>query len=810
MPVFNRNRHSGSSGVVAAYTIDQSIRFNYADAPVYLEKTPGGAGTSDKKMTLNVWIKLDDDTSRASSASYIISAGSGYDFLKWGDTPNGHMRVQFNNASSGAYTTTQHFRDPSAWGMLTFAVDTANATAGNRIRLYWNGVEITAFSTETDAALNYGMFFNAASLHVIGNTSAHEAGRQFHGYMAEFVYIDGQQLDPTSFGESDDNGNWVPIDPSGLTFGTNGFWLDFAVAPGTSNGAGTDVSGNGNHFSETGLAANDLTKDSPSDSADDDLGNYAVLNPLIKSGNTFSNGNLRHTNSSSTRNGAISTIPFVGKTYIECKMVSSTAGFESFGVCLESILTTDMNNNTIYDQAGVWMMDSSNLYKNGAGYSTYTAPSVGEFFMLAYDADTGELWMGENGTWFNSGDPDAGTGEVVTISTTEKVFAIVSSKSNSVQEINFGQQAMNHDVNVGEFTKNLHTGRLAAPTITDPSKYFQVDTFTGTGAELARTLTDAEGGAVKPDLVWIRDRDSGVEHVWTDSARGATIELSSNDSGANETVAQGLKSFDTSGYTLGTDASYNASSSLNVAWCWNTQGGAGSSNTAGSINTTTTSVGTTQGFSISTYTGNDTAGATVGHGLGVVPDMFIVKTTNAADPWSVYHGSNTSAPETDFLYLQENEATADSLTRWNDTAPTSSVISIHSDSSVNSSARNYVLYAWAGVEGYSKFSSFEGNADADGTFVYCGFRPAWILIKKIDAVGGWGIWDAKRSGINGTNAYMDANGTVAESTDQPIDILSNGFKPRISTNPNPAQTMIFAAFAEFPFGGDGVSQARAR
>jgi hypothetical protein len=325
-------------------------------------------------------------------------------------------------------------------------------------------------------------------------------------------------------------------------------------------------------------------------------------------------------------------------------------------------------------------------------------------------------------------------------------------------------------------------------------------------------LTDGGGSAVKPDLVWIKDRDGAVEFVLTDSARGATKELNTEDTGAESTVAEGLKSFDTSGYTLGTDASYNASSSPQVSWTWVTEGGAGSSNTTGSINTTTTSVNTTAGFSVSTYTGNGVVGATVGHGLGVVPDFFIIKDRANANDWNAYHSANTAAPETDFLILNTNAATADSDARWNDTAPTSTVITFGDGSNVNADTRTYVLYCWAGVEGYSKFGSYEGNGSTDGTFVWCGFRPAWIVCKSIDSTSDWYTYDSKRVGYNASNGnrYFILDVNSAESTTEQLDILSNGFKLRVSTDPNVAETWVFAAFAEFPFGGDGVAQARAR
>jgi len=293
---------------------------------------------------------------------------------------------------------------------------------------------------------------------------------------------------------------------------------------------------------------------------------------------------------------------------------------------------------------------------------------------------------------------------------------------------------------------------------------------------------------------------------------GATKEWFPDGYAVETTAAQGVKSFDTSGYTLGTDTSYNASSSLNVAWCWVVGGSSGSSNTDGSSATISTSVNTTSGISISTWTGSGVA-RTFGHGLGAVPAFgFVRKIGTSGDNGAhIYHHKNTAAPETDYLDMQSTPATADDANEWNDTAPTSTVFSVKSSGGTNASGHNYVGYWFKEIEGFSKFGSYEGTGSATlGAFVWCGFRPAWILCKSSDSTSSWYIYDNKRDGYNVDNDALLADTTGAELTADNIDILSNGFKLRIATDPNVAETYIFCAFAEFPFGGDGVAQARAR
>ena len=319
-----------------------------------------------------------------------------------------------------------------------------------------------------------------------------------------------------------------------------------------------------------------------------------------------------------------------------------------------------------------------------------------------------------------------------------------------------------------------------------------MNTHTGTGAEQVITLTDGAGAAVSPDFVWIKDRDGAVEHAMTDVVRGATKEQSLNDNGIDETVAQGLKSFDASGFTLGTDASYNSSGPYS-SWSW--------------------VEGSTPGFDVLTYTGNATI-RNISHNAGLAPGMMLFKDlTSSSDiqTWRMYHnGSHPTTPELRYEQPLSTAATAGSGTEWNSTAPTSSVFTLGTNDIINKNGETFVAYLWSEVEGYCKISQFEGNGAADGTFVYCGFRPAWIMLKSVDSTSSWFYYDSKRDGYNPVNDHFLFT-TSAEVTATHLDILSNGFKLRIATvDPNVAETYLFTAFAEFPFGGDGVSQARAR
>jgi len=338
---------------------------------------------------------------------------------------------------------------------------------------------------------------------------------------------------------------------------------------------------------------------------------------------------------------------------------------------------------------------------------------------------------------------------------------------------------------------------MAYTTIDDPSAYFHTQLFTGTGSELSVT-NDANAGDFKPDWIWIKQRNAATDHGVFDSTRGVTKNLKTNKSDAESTEVQSVKTFNTDGFTLGTSGDYNGSSDTHVAWQWKANGGTTSSNSDGSI-TSTVQANTTAGFSIITYTGTG-SNATIGHGLGSAPTMVIVKNRSSAEHWMVGHHKNSNGFQSSvFLNLTAGKDT--DAVYFNNTAPTSTVISIGTNDKINHASENHVMYAFAEKQGYSKFGSYTGNANANGPFVYTGFAPAWVMVKNIASAIGWVIQDNTRSSTNPRNKRLFANITDAEATDTDFDFLSNGFKLRNSGNtPNKSgEVYIYMAFAEHPF-----------
>jgi hypothetical protein len=309
----------------------------------------------------------------------------------------------------------------------------------------------------------------------------------------------------------------------------------------------------------------------------------------------------------------------------------------------------------------------------------------------------------------------------------------------------------------------------------------------------------------EPDFLWIKDRTSVRNHILIDQLRGDSTFLKSNETDAEATNTDVVASLDADGFTVGVAATCNFLNNSYVAWNWKASG-AGTLNEQGSIDSTVSVGATSQQnwFSIVGYQGNGTAGATVGHGLnGAVPEMIIVKNRDTARVWPVYHGYNTSAPETEWLRLNDTNATADELIIWNDTEPTSSVFTLGSSVGVNESGDNFIAYCFANAENLCRVGSYTGNGSTDGTFVFTGHRPAYVMLKRTDSAAGWNIIDAERSPINPNDKRLEAQGSGAEGTNSAynLDFLSNGFKLR-TTNPEwnaSGGSYIFISISEQPF-----------
>jgi len=808
--MFTNNLIAGASGNQGFYPFDleQSLRFNDDDS-AYLSWTPASAGNR-KTWTWSGWIKSNStDNQRIFQTGTTLGTGN-YFGLSWQNSG----KLFLEDAGGFQLFTTALHRDPSAWYHIVVAVDTTQATSTNRIKLYVNGVQRTSFSTESYPGQNTNTSMNNTVLHYIGAEAYEGPRRHLDGYLAEINLIDGSALDPEDFGEFDDNGVWRPIEVTGLTYGSQGFYLTFD--PSATNGIGHDHSGNGNNFTPTGFdttntgaATYDVMSDTPTT-------NWATLNPLAVTGSvaTLSDGNLQAVTPVSGHGNVFATmpIPSSGKWYWECKGTAGNPNFTAFfGVSSYNSIQTPMwtngNHALYYDQGEKYVDNAISSYG-----STYT---INDLIGVACDADAGTIEFYKNGTSQGSFSH--------TMVDMFPAAADASNTTGSTFVFNFGQRAFEQTPPTGY--KALNTANLPAPDIADGGKHFGVITYTGNGT--ARSFT---GLGFQPDFVWIKSRAGAVHgaanHGLFDAVRGTNKGLFSSSTATEGTFTHTLTSFDTDGFSLGTDADWggtNQSSTTYVAWCW-LAGNGTSSNTDGSI-TSTVSANPSAGFSIVTYSGTSTDNDTIGHGLGVAPAMVIVKNrTSAANGsagshWLTRHqaigmtGSGNSCQL--FLNLTNGLLNNDHgtlITSGNNLlqikASGSAIPYFH----VGESGQNYVAYCFAEVEGYSKFGSYTGNGSTDGPFVYCGFKPALIVTRRTDSGTDWKMCDNARGAYNQNNNHLAPNLSGSEQTDLGVDFLSNGFKLRNSgSSPNASGgDYIFMAWAENPFGGDGVSPATAR
>jgi len=792
--MFSSNTTQVSSG---GYEIQRSLRFNRPDS-TYLNRTPASAGNR-QTWTLSYWIKK----SVVNQLEGMFRAG---DFLVYFNSDT--LRVE--DTAGILRDTTQVFRDYSAWYHFVITLDTPNATANDRIKVYVNGSQITSFSVLTNPTQNQSLSWNNNVNHNIGTYAS--GTYHFGGYMTEVNFIDGQALTPSSFGEYNaDTGVWQPKRYAG-SYGTNGFYLNFSNNSNTTAATlGADYSGNGNNwtpnnFSVSAGAGNDSLVDSPTSYGTDTgvggtvRGNYATLNPLQISTTfaTISNGNLQYvdTTSGGSYRSAYSTVfASSGKYYFEAT-VSSVSGtpFPSIGIA-----SPPPQNDTYIEQT-ITGYQGYGYYADGtkATNDTYTAfgaaYTAGDTVAVAVDIDAGKVWFAKNGTWQASGDPAAGTNPAFNIVTGRAYgFAVGNgSSATSIQmDCNFGQRPFAYTAPSGFKalnTQNLDTPTIGATTATQAGKYFNTILWTGDGSN-PRAIT---GVGFQPDFSWLARRDIGYGFWLYDVLRGATYALNSQDTGTGY-VYQQLNSFDTDGFTQAgsIDQGNNISGGQYVAWNWKANG-TGVTNTSGSV-TSTVSANTTSGFSVVRWTQPGSGTYTIGHGLGAAPAFIIMKSSSNTSNWAVYH---KILGYTQYILLNGTGAAVVDSSVWV-AAPTSSVFSQLVNYGTTGTS---VAYCFSEVPGYSKFGSYVGNGSSDGVFVFCGFRPAWVLVKRRDGADDWHLFDDQRDGFNVTNDPLYPNASYAEGSGYNyLDLVSNGFKCRNNSYINNSGVeYIFAAFAEAP------------
>ena len=882
------------------FEIKRSLRFN-DDDNAHLSRTPSSA-SNRKTWTISAWVKRGNLAGNTQIMFHAYDGSASRRFQLAFNTDNKLLYNQGGggSGSSGLATSDMVFRDPSAWYHLVFVADYTNGTAGDRLKVYVNGSQISL--TFSDTVQNADGQWNGDWEHeigVIGNTT-----EPFDGYMAEINFIDGTALTPSSFGETNsETSQWNPKKYAG-SYGTNGFYLNFSDNSGTTaTTLGKDSSGNGNNFTPNNFSVaagvgNDSLEDTPTN-------NFPTLNPLYNPVNsTLSEGNLLARGADNFA-GSTFLLPKSGKWYVEFSKYGNGA--------VQAISVTRANTAMTNYNGYLGLADMVQYVSNGelgnrsrGSTSNATAWSNDADIVVAaaVDMDNGAVYFARANTWQNSGDPTSGSSKTGAIATDlltdnngDHIIAVqgYNGSINYGMYVNFGQRPFTYTPPTGY--QSICSANLPDPTILLPNNHFNTLLYTGNGG--TQSITGLE---FQPDWVWAKNRSGANSNVLFDAVRGATKEIISNSTNAEGTEATSLTSFDSNGFSAGSNGGINGSGGSYVAWNWdagetsgktytvtvvsdsgnkyrfdgfgtsavtldlaeggtyifnypsahplkfsttadgthgggseyttgvthnsstqvtivvaasapqlfyycsihsgmggavNTNSTLGSSNFAGSIQSTA-KVNASAGFSIVGYTGINGAG-TIGHGLGVAPRAVIIRRRDSASDWAVFHAvvGNTKR-----LVLNSTAAESSANSSFfNNTSPTSTTISLGSDAGTGGSTDKYIVYAFSEVAGYSKFGSYTGNGNASGTFVFLGFRPAWVMFKSTSNAESWQIKDNKRVGYNDQNHTIFANNSNTEYTTAQMDLLSNGFKLRNNGGGSngSGESLIYFAFAESPF-----------
>ena len=766
-------------------TIANSVIFNDGDT-AYLDRTFGSG--NQKIWTMSFWVKR----CTLGAGQRIISRRTGGGSTTATMGFNSSNQFDFYDPSNGGeYITSRTFEDTSKFYHFLIRYEASNGTAGDRLQIYVDG-DLQTFGTTGSIADTNGNF-NANVVHAIGKYQYNNS-EYFDGYLAEVNWIDGTNYGPETFGVTDTStGRWVPKTLSGITYGTNGFRLTFQNNSAVAN-LGYDYQTSDrsttNDFSVTNLATTDQTTDSPTQ-------NHATINRNNKASTnaSLSEGDLTVT-LSSTYGGACAgmALPSSGKYYWEIKSTGTMDANTIVGIVPDNgvIIAGSQQfpgGSSNPDSFGFGPAQTSDaqtvhnsVFENCPTLSKTTA--AGTYIQMCWDGNTGSLWFGLNDTF--EGNPSAGTGASFTgINNTLKLFPACFAYTD-VFEFNFGQRS---------FQYTPPTGFVA----------LQQDNL----PETAKGITG---------MSWTKDRDnSSTNHEMYDSSRGPFQELRSNTDTAENTRPQALSKFLKGGFAVGDRTGMNSSGNSYVSWNWVANSGTTESiSAAGDIDiASTVQKNTTAGFSIVQWTGDNASTAGIGHGLSAAPEWILVKNLADTTDWFVYHKSvdadktlklNSTAVPGNFTTGKFDHSEIDA-TKFEVAQGGSNA------NSVNGSGDSMIAYCWHGVDGFSKFGSYTGNGNANGAFVYTGFRPAWIMFKETGNSNDWPIWDSARFPINPTNKSLFANlqqGDNSSSID--LDVCSNGFKCRTTNSQinRSNGSYIYMAFAEHPFIGDGTSPVTAR
>jgi hypothetical protein len=782
--------------------IGQSLRFNSSG---YLKRAQSSSGdgllANDRTFTFSTWFKHGD--MQETQIFGIHPSSSDNWLLGWTTSNRG-----FAGRDSGGYTsynTTRQYNDPNAWYHLFLTCSSGVLT------LYVNGVQ----GNQTDTQ-NHSMDRDF----ILGAENGN-GGTPMDAYLAETYFVQGTVLHPVNDGfiRLNTDGVYVPDTPTISSYGTNGWHLTYDSSQ--TNGIGHDSSGQGNHFTASGFVTTAISTsnfDNDIDYKDTPTSNYAVFTKESKTGGNITDANLGFYSNGHAewRSSPSSQLIESGKWYFEVQDnqneifvgVADSRYWAELYTYSAKVPGGDADNYSLG-----YYTNNGTKYKAGSTTANYGPSGTdGATYMVAWDADTGTIWVGKNGTWNNSAtqsEIEAGTttNAMYTGETTGKHWrAIVSHAYTTASDrakVNFGQRPFQYTQPSGY--KALQSNNYSEPTIKNGKKHFAAVTYTGNGA--VRNITGLE---FQPDLIFAKNTATTGHWNWHDSVRGATKRLTSNSDAAETTYNDYLKAFNSDGFQVGTEGAINGNGNEIVAYCF--KAGTSYTPTVTGYTSPSASINTTAGFGIYKVTGNNTASSFT-HGLNQRPQIIIAKNLTSQENWAVIGPTNDARAElAPNVYLHRFDLN-DRVTKASNVLSgiTDTTLSFNNYIEVGGND-DYIFYCWHSVEGFSRVGSYRGTGNDDGAFVPCGFKPAFVMIKCINQDGNWNIYDSARQPQNPTDSVLRANLTDGKSTEtaQAITLLSNGFKcAGLNGNINETYYYMYMAFAEYPAVGENVPPAPA-
>ena len=773
--------------------IQRSLRFNSGDNE-YISRTCSSEGNR-VKWTWSGWVKK----TRLGRTSYGLltsqndgdgGGNNGIGSIYWGSDDKIH--VYYDTTGSNPYGAINNnlYRDTNSWYHIVWQVDAANSTS----KVWVNGVE-QSVGVQPVSGYNYTM--NQSGKRMTIGADAWDLATYSDTYIAETHFSDGQLYAASDFGYTDaQTGQWRPkngnVIKSNITYGTNGFWLDFRDATSTTT-LGYDYSGNGNHWTLHNMSVTNnynvnFTSDTPTS-------NFCVMSNIDKYNATITNGGLEMTQASDPcrARGTHAMPPNTGKYYYEMEVQAGASyifGMKST-LRLGSGTSGDEGEICYYGHNGNKNIGNTDGSTTSSSYgATYVA---GDTVAILYDSDSGEVYFYKNNT--SQGLAISG----INSETYQPYTYLDNYGTTPIVHFNFGQRPFKYTPPTG--ARGLSSKIFPSPVpagVVNPRRHFDSLLYTGNGSD-GHKITGLE---FKPDLVWFKMRSSTANHDLYDSVRGGNKRLIPNDTSGESTYSNLIQSFNEDGVTLGTSQEMNKNSETFVAWCWKA-GGAAVTNTVGNISAQV-SANDEAGFSIITYTGDGNTSGNVGTGLRSTQPLAwaIVKRRDNTSDWQVgHHGSGNGVNFAYHTNLNDYSAVSGSTPYHMATQSATNGDRLYLAEGGLTSSATYVAYVWQERPGYSKFGRYKGNGSSDGTMIYLGFKPAYFVLKGVHD-DSWYVYDNKRDPINPVDREFNFHNTQTEASSHDIDFVSNGVKMRNSNsswNYN-NYTYMYMAFAEQPSG----------